>query len=79
MTTWRYIASRERAQGEEIWTVREVYTDRKHGISWTELRVEPFGTSLSELKLDLVRMARDLDSGDFLDLTLDPPAIVSLP
>jgi hypothetical protein len=79
MTSWRYIPTREVSHGEEVWFVREIYTDPDGSLSWTKDPVLPFGTSLASLKRDLAMMAADLERGDFLDMTLDPPRLVEVP
>lgn len=78
MTSWRYIPTRDVSDGEEIWFIREVYTDADGSLSWTVDPVLPFGNSLASLKRDLAMMAADLERGDFLDMTLTPPRLVEV-
>ena len=77
---WRYMPSRERKNGVDVWGIREVYEfEGEHGgVGWTEFTVDPFGNTFDELKHDLEMMLADMGRGVFLDLTLDPPQIVGL-
>lgn len=72
--SWRYIASRDRVNGVDVWGIREVYDTG----GWTESTVDPIGNTFDELKHDLEMMLADMGRGVFLDLTLDPPQIVGL-
>lgn len=75
--TWRYVLTREVHDGEELWTMRELYTDiaGQQGMSWTADPIEASGESAMDVLADLARMAADAHL-PYLDLTLDPPALV---
>lgn len=72
--SWRYIASRDRVNGVDVWGIREIYDMGGR----TESTVDPFGNTFGELKHDLEAMLAGMGGGVFLDLTLDPPQIVDL-
>jgi hypothetical protein len=72
--TWRYVAAREVFDGEEIWTVRELYEDDGK-LSWTAGSVAPHGSCWLDLNEDISRMGTALASSEFLDLAADPPAL----
>ena len=61
--SWRYMSARETFQGEEVWTIREVYD----GASWTD-PIAPSGDSHRDLLGVLRMMLRDAERRDFLDL-----------
>lgn len=73
--SWCYRITRERIDGEDFYTIREVYTGRDGGLSWTEDAIAASGESWMECADALSLMTRALSS-DVLDLTLDPPALV---
>ena len=75
-TTWRYAMTREQIDGEDFFTIREVYTGPDGALSWTECSIAPCGDSWTECANDLAIMERAM-SAPVLDLTLDPPALVS--
>lgn len=76
-TTWRYAITRERIHGEDFYTIREVYTGPDGELSWTEDSIAASGESWMECADDLALMTRAMNSL-VLDLTLDPPAFVSI-
>ena len=49
--SWRYMSARETFQGEEVWTIREVYD----GASWTD-PIAPSGDS----HRDLIKVLRTM-------------------
>ena len=61
--SWRYMSARETFQGEEVWTVREVYD----GASWTG-PIAPYGDSHRDLIKVLRMMLLEAEHRDFLDL-----------
>lgn len=61
--SWRYMSARETFQGEEVWTIREVYD----GASWTD-PIAPFGDSHRDLIKELRMMLLEAEHRDFLDL-----------
>ena len=61
--SWRYMSARETFQGEEVWTIREVYD----GASWTD-PIEPSGDSHRDLIKELRMMLLEAEHRDFLDL-----------
>lgn len=74
-TTWRYLLARERAaNGDDYFTVREVYEDHDGRLSWTADAIEPSGETWREIANDLALMS-GAANGPVLDLTLDPPAL----
>ncbi|MGV8972231.1 MAG: hypothetical protein ACOH10_07900 [Rhodoglobus sp.] len=55
--SWRYMPARQTIDGEELWTVREVYD----GTSWTANGIAPTADSFEGL-LDVLRMmTRDME------------------
>ena len=72
---WRYVLCRNASDSEEWWNIRELYTDVDGGISWTANPVNPGGESIEEVLADLELMRRDCLL-PYLDLTLNPPALV---
>lgn len=78
---WRYMPSRDRENGVDVWGIREVYEfEGEHGgiINWASATVDPFGNTFDKLKHDLEAMLAGMGGGVFLDLTIDPPQIVDL-
>ena len=75
-TTWRYAITSEDHDGEDFYTVREVYTSPNGALSWTENPIAARGDGWMECADDLARMGRAV-GGPVLDLTLDPTAFVS--
>ena len=61
--SWRYMSARETFQGEEVWTIREVYD----GASWTD-PIAPSGDSHRDLIKVLRTMLLEAEHRDFLDL-----------
>ena len=61
--SWRYMSARETFQGEEVWTIREVYD----GASWTG-PIAPSGDSHRDLIEVLRTMLLEAEHRDFLDL-----------
>ena len=61
--SWRYMSARETFQGEEVWTIREVYD----GASWTD-PIAPSGDSHRDLIKELRTMLLEAEHRDFLDL-----------
>ena len=61
--SWRYMSARETFQGEEVWTIREVYD----GASWTD-PIAPSGDSHRDLIEVLRTMLLEAEHRDFLDL-----------
>ena len=61
--SWRYMSARETFQGEEVWTIREVYD----GASWTD-PIAPSGDSHRDLIKELQMMLLEAEHRDFLDL-----------
>lgn len=61
--SWRYMSARETFQGEEVWTIREVYD----GASWTG-PIAPSGDSHRDLIEVLRMMLLEAEHRDFLDL-----------
>ena len=81
MTTgWRYVASRtgDSGTGEELWEIRELYPTEDGGFGYTAEPIAAAGYSLEALHRDLTHMLDDL-AGPFLDLTRDPPQLVTSP
>jgi len=62
--TWRYMPARETHDGEEMWSIREVY----EGKSWTAEDIAPAGDSHEELREVLRMMLHDVERSAFLDL-----------
>ena len=62
--SWRYMAARETFQGEEEWTIREVY----EGTSWGVVAIAPSGDSHRDLIEVLRTMLLEAEHRDFLDL-----------
>ena len=75
-TTWRYAITREQFDGEDFYTIREVYTSPDGSLSWTENAIAARGDGWMEVADDLARMGRAINA-PVLDLTLDPPRFVS--
>ena len=65
--SWRYMSARETFQGEEVWTIREVYD----GASWTG-PIAPYGDSHRNLIKVLRMMLLEAEHRDFLDLDATP-------
>jgi hypothetical protein len=72
-TTWRYGVTREMVDGEESWSIREVYIGSDGQIFWTYDPIPAVEMSWRDLSkaLDLMVEALTLP---VLDLTVDPPA-----
>lgn len=75
--SWRYVASRELLDDglggtEETWCIRELYDNP---LGWSTEAVAPRGDKWIELMDDLSRMGDGAGAVQFLDLTLDPPAL----
>ena len=62
--SWRYMSARETFQGEEVWTIREVY----EGTSWGVDAIAPSGDSHRDLIKELRMMLLEAEHRDFLDL-----------
>ena len=62
--SWRYMSARETFQGEEEWTIREVY----EGTSWGVVAIAPSGDSPRDLIEVLRTMLLEVEHRDFLDL-----------
>ena len=60
------MTARETSQGEEVWTIREVFYD---GTSWTDA-ITPSGDSYHDLLEALRKMLLDAERRDFLDLDI---------
>lgn len=74
--TWRYAMTREFDElGDDLFTIREVYTGENGSLSWTENAISARGEKWMECVNDLAMMGRAV-GGPILDLTLDPPAFV---
>lgn len=76
-TTWRYAITREQHDGENFYTIREVYTGPDGALSWTTDAIAARGDTWQECANDLSLMTRVLGA-PILDLTLDPPAWVDV-
>ena len=63
--SWRYMAARETCDGEEVWSIHEVYDNP---MGWTASDVAPSGGSYEELREALRMMTLDIEHRDFLDL-----------
>jgi hypothetical protein len=75
--TWRYLVARERlATGENYFTIREVHEGPDGSLSWTENAIEPSGETWREI-VNAVALMSGATNGPVLDLTLDPPTLVS--
>lgn len=61
--SWRYMSARETFQGEEVWTIREVYD----GASWTD-PIAPSGDSHRDLIEVLRMMLLEAEYRNFLNL-----------
>lgn len=74
--SWNYVLSRSKGpDGEMEFGVRELYfADGKYG--WTAEVIAPSGETPKELRKDLKRMLKDIQNGNLLDLTVDPPRLV---
>ena len=68
--------TREKHDGEDFFTIRELYTGPEGQLGWTEDPIAPRGDSWIGCADDLALMGRAA-SGPILDLTLDPPTFVS--
>lgn len=84
--TWRYVPARRIIDGEEMWDVREFYTEmpngsgKADGVMWTLDAACAGGETLDELRQDLMNMLDDLvDPKHFLDLDADEPGLSELP
>lgn len=83
--SWRYVAARRIKGDEEVWDIREYYTEldvdgKGPGTSWTIEPMAAHGDSLDSLRLDLMRMLKDtMDPREFLDLDREPPGLEELP
>lgn len=75
-TTWCYRITREQIDGEDFYTIREVYTAPDGSLSWTEDPIAARGDGWIECADDLSRMSHAV-GGPVLDLTVDPPRLVS--
>jgi len=73
--TWRYCITREVIDGEDHFTVREVYTSKDGKLSWTEEAIAPRGGTWRDCADDIGLMTRAVN-GRILDLSLDPPQLV---
>lgn len=62
--SWRYMAARETHNGEEGWSVREVYDNE----GWTDRDSAPYGSTREELLEVLRMMTQDVEHPWFLDL-----------
>ena len=62
--SWRYMSARETFQGEEVWTICEVY----EGTSWVVDAIAPSGDSHRDLIEVLRTMLLEAEHRDFLDL-----------
>lgn len=74
-TTWRYCIARESVGGFDEYSIREVYTGASGAISWTE-SVDVSADSLREIR-EVLSLMSGAVGRPILDLTLDPPALVS--
>lgn len=79
--SWRYVMSRNRNDEGDFYEIREYYelVDDEGDVEhlWTVDPVHPFGESPLELRTDLARMLLAATHDELLDLTLDPPRLVS--
>ena len=75
--SWCYRMTREQRDGEDFFTIREIYTGGDGSLSWSADPIAARGDSWMECADDLALMGRALGA-DVLDLTLDPPALVSV-
>lgn len=75
--TFRVCVTREFTDdGEDYFTIREVYTADDGALSWTEKAVPIVADTWQELVTEVVRFGEALDL-PVLDLTLDTPRFVS--
>ena len=58
------MAARETVDGEEVWSIREVYDEN----GWTSRDAAPIGSTHDELRKVIQMMAFDIEHRDFLDL-----------
>lgn len=77
MTTWHYAMSRERdEEGNTHYGLVEVYVDGKNALSWSDPVMNLAGERWIEAADDLSKVTRAVGA-PVLDLTLDPPRLVS--
>lgn len=76
-TPWRYIMARERLpSGEDIFTMRKLFTGPQGQLSWTGQPVIPQGCSAMECSQEIVALGNALWRRELLDLTMSPPKVV---
>ena len=67
--TWRYMAAVTEYDGEEVWSIREVYyANQNGGVGWTADDIDPHGSTCEELITSLKHMLADTEDGTYLDL-----------
>jgi len=71
-TTWRYALTREVFDGEDFYTIREVYTGPNGELSWTDSAIAPRGDTWIEAVNDIALMTRAMTE-PILDISMDPP------
>lgn len=75
--TFRVAITREHTDdGEDFFTVREVYTGEDGKLSWTEEAVPVVADSWQELVTEIVRFGEALDL-PILDLTVEPARFIT--
>lgn len=75
--SWRWVVSREVHNGEQIFAVRELYTDEKGGLSWSSNPIALVENSFHELAQTHAKVLEAMFE-PILDLTLDPPQLVDI-
>lgn len=81
--SWRYVPTRQTVHGEEVWEIREFYTniptlDGGTRDSWTTDAMRPRGDTRNDLMRDIQRMLEVFLKGgreEFLDLDANPPRL----
>lgn len=77
IVSWRYVISREIHNGEQIFAVRELYTDEKGGLSWTKDPIALIENSFHELAQVHAKVLEAMFE-PILDLTHEPPHLVDI-
>lgn len=76
-THWMYVISRDTVySGEDIYEIREIYFGPDGKMSWTEDPVYPMGNSVPDM-IKTLELMDQVRGRNILDMTLDPPALVS--
>lgn len=82
MSSWRWCITRQKVTdgigGEpvDLYELRELYVSDDGALSWTEDPISPSAEAITEMAETLMLVKHALRR-PILDLTLDPPALVS--